>query len=298
MNIDLARQNLTSGNAEKTLAALTIVSAAGALSDLPATMALIKHANPRVQKKAMDTCLHIIRESLIAHFNELEPAMRQKLGQLMETLHPKVVLAISKDVYSDDDQRRLRAVQILGLLRKNPKVRDILADLVKDRDQKIRATAINLLGKVVGPNDQDIILSLLNDSDKRVRANTIEALESLGNTRLIPILLRFRKDPNNRIRGNVIKALYTLGHTDVSGDLTAMLQTNEPFMMASALWVMTQLKIANRELEDLAGHALLHENAMVLDNAEKALAALATPRAKGYLHYLCEPESKKSRAAG
>ena len=78
---------------------------------------------------------------------------------------------------------------------------------MQDRDVKVRATAINLFGKVIGPNDHQIILSLLGDEDKRVKANTIEALESLGNKRMVPVLLRLRRDPNNRIRGNVLKAL-------------------------------------------------------------------------------------------
>ena len=55
--------------------------------------------------------------------------------------------------------------------------------------RKDQATAVNLLGKFVGPNDHDLIMSLLNDKDKRVRANTVEALERLGNKRLVPILL-------------------------------------------------------------------------------------------------------------
>jgi HEAT repeat protein len=286
MNLELARQNISSRNTEQSLAALRALGEAGALSDLPAVMNAVKQGAPEKQKAALDACLNIIRENLIAHFNELDPQMRQKLGRLMESLHPRVVLEISRDIYSDDDQRRLRAVQVLGLLRKNPKVRDILADLVKDRDQKIRATAINLLGKVVGPHDQDIILSLLSDSDKRVRANTVEALESLGNKRLVPVLLRFRKDPNNRIRGNVLKALYTLGYQDVGADLLEMLTSSEPFMMASALWVISQTRISSPALEDQVGHALIHDNAMVIDNARKALKALDSPRAHGYLRYL------------
>lgn len=151
---------------------------------------------------------------------------------------------------------------------------------------KIRATAVNLMGKVIGPNDHDLILSLLNDKDVRVRANTVEALESLGNKRLVPILLRFRKDQNNRIRGNVIKALYTLGFTDVEQDILDMLGLPTDLMKASALWVVAQIKLATKALEDAAGFNLLVDNEMVVINARKALTALATPRATGFLRYL------------
>jgi hypothetical protein len=286
MNIDLARRVIAERNRAHYAPALEEIGKSGALGDLQSVLPLMKVADGIVQQAAISTAIRLIRENLIVHFSELNPEVRQKLGALMESLHPRIVSEISKDIYSDNDQRRVRAVQILGLLRKNPKVKDILADLVKDRDQRIRATAVNLLGAVIGPNDHAIILALLSDKDKRVRANTIEALESLGNKRMIPILQRFRKDPNNRIRGNVLKALYTLGFTEIVNDLTDMLASPDNFMKASALWVISQIEFSTPALEDLAGACLISDNAMVLDNAQKALKAIQTPHAEGYLRYL------------
>jgi hypothetical protein len=204
----------------------------------------------------------------------------------METLVPQIIDEIGKDLYCADDTRRVRAVQILGLLKKNPKILDILGKLVQDRDEKIRATAVNLLGTVVGPNDHDLIMSLLNDKDKRVRANTVEALERLGNKRLVPILLRFRKDPINRIRGNVLKALYNLGYKEIEEDLLVMLKSADNFMKASGLWVIAQIKLPLPKLEDISGLYLLSDNDMVFINSKKALIALDSPRAKGFLSYL------------
>lgn len=286
MNLELARKNLAARNTETLVASLRALAEAGTLADLQPVMAHLKSEEPLVRKAAVSAAGNIIRTNLLAHFDKVAPEVRKKLGVLMESLDPRVVAELGQDVRCEDDERRLRAVQILGLLRKNPKVRDILADLVKERDEKIRATAIKLLGNVVGPDDQDIILSLLRDSDKRVRANTVESLESLGNKRMIPILLRFRKDPNNRIRANVLKALFTLGHPDIQDDLLEMLRSNDNFMNASALWLVSRISIANREIEDRAGFCLISDNDMVVDNARKALNAMDTPRAKGYLRYL------------
>jgi HEAT repeat protein len=258
----------------------------GKLTDLQLVMAQIKHPNSSVKKAATEAACSLIKENLIIHYGELEHAVREKLCTILHSLDPSVVDEISKDLFSDNDERRLRAVQILGLLRKNPRVRDILARLVQDKDVKVRATAVNLLGKIIGPNDQEIILSLLTDSDKRVRANTIEALESLGNKRMVPILLRFRHDQNNRIRGNVLKALFTLGFTEIESDLKEMIESTDNFMKASALWVISRIKIRSGKLEDLAGFCLLSDDKMVLSNAQKALSTLDSPRAKGFLHYL------------
>jgi hypothetical protein len=286
MNLAFAREKLKGDNSNEIIAALHVLKDNGSLSDLPDIMALTKHDKAIIQKTASITVCTIIREKLVSNFNDLEPDLRKKLGALMGSLNPAIVSELSKDIYSEDNERRLRAVQTLGLLKKNPQIRTLLAKLVTDRDEKIRATAVNLLGKMIGPNDQEVILSLLNDKDKRVRANTVESLESLGNKRMVPILQRFRKDPNNRIRGNVLKALYTLDTIDINPDLLDMIETQDNFMMASALWVITQTKVSSPVIEDAVGHCMLSDNEMVLDNARKALTALNSPRSKGYLYYL------------
>jgi HEAT repeat protein len=286
MNVEMARNSLSSSDPEMLKPALRIMAARGMLQDLQPILKCLKHEDDQVKTNAVITASSLIRENLLTYFQDLAPEVREKLGQLMESLDPQVVAEIGKDVYCQDEQRRLRAVQILGLLRKNPKVREILAELVKDRDEKIRATAINLLGKVVGPNDQQIILSLLSDKDLRVRANTVEALESLGSQRMVPILLRFRSDPSNRIRGNVLKALHTLGHTRIEEHIEEMLRSGDEYMHASALWVISQTKVCNETLEDLAGKALVAESEMVVRNATSALEAMNTPRAAGYIRYL------------
>ncbi|MBD3321467.1 MAG: hypothetical protein GF350_10280 [Chitinivibrionales bacterium] len=286
MNTETARQYLKSPSTQKIIAGLQTLAHAGTLADLQTMLALAKHDNPSVKNHAIESSCLIIRENLISHYHELDSAVREKLGTIMNTLSSTVIDKISEDLYSDDDERRLRAVQILGLLKKNPRVHHVLANLVKDRDVKIRATAVNLLGKIVGPDSENIVMSLLNDKDKRVRANTIEALESVGNKRLIPILMRFRKDTNNRIRGNVLKALYTLGRKDVGQDLLEMIKSKNNFMKASALWVVSQIKFYTEEILENAGYLLISDNEMVVSNAQKALQAIDHPRARGYLRYL------------
>ncbi|MBN1575168.1 MAG: HEAT repeat domain-containing protein [Chitinispirillaceae bacterium] len=265
----------------------------GKLSDLQTVLGFLKHPNDEVKTAATKAASNLIRENLISHYNDLTKDVRSKLGMLLQSLDPRVIDEISKDLLGESHERRLRAIQILGLLKKNPRIREILVDLIKDRNEKVRATAIGLLGKVVGPNDQELILSLLNDPDKRVRANTVEALESLGNKRLMPILLRFRKDSNNRIRGNIIKALFNLGYTDIEQDLIEMIKTPNDLMKASALWVISQITFFSTQIEDAAGHAFLSENEMVIRNAKNALNKLGTPRALGYLRYLDMAAAKK-----
>jgi HEAT repeat protein len=290
MNLDNARKNLASTNPDTLAKSLYLIGKFGKLPDLTTVLTFAKHAAPQVRTASVTAASELIRGNLIAHFHELEPQVRQKLGTIMETLDPPVIDDIVKDLYCDDNDRRVRAIQILGLLKKNPKIRELLASLVQDRNEKIRATAVNLLGRIVGPEDQEIVLSLLNDKDKRVRANTVEALEAVGNKKIVPILIRFRKDPNNRIRGNVLKALFILGFTDIEEDILGMLQNADNFMRASGLWVVSKIKIVSPKIEDLAGFYLISDNQMVYNNACSALKSLDTPRSRGYLRYLDKVE--------
>lgn len=281
----------TSQDANAVTLALSALIKIGTIADISVLMPIASSsaANPTVKKLAVEAICSIIKESMLTRFNELTPDMRQKLATILQTLDPKIIGEIRKDLLSNNNERRLSALQMLGILRRHPRVKDLLAELLQDRDPKIKATAVSLLGKMLGPNDQQMVMGLLNDPDKRVRANTVEALESLGNPRIAPILYKYRKEQNNRIRGNVLKALYNLGHTDIEEDLYEMLNAKEPMHKASALWVISKIKYnKSPKILDASGACLLCDNKIVRKNAVDALTALKTPRATGYMKYLGE----------
>jgi len=274
---------------ENVVFAMRILAKIGTVADIFTLMPIATNntTNPSIKKLTTDAICSIIKESLLTRFNELTPDMRQKLATILQTLDSKIINDLGKDLFSGDNERRLSALQMLGILKRHPHVKDILVKLLQDKDTKIRATATTLLGKMTGPNDQHLVLMLLGDDDKRVRANTVEALESMGNSEVVPILVQYRKDPNNRIRGNILKALYNLGYPDIEEDLVDMLTSTEPLQKASALWVVTQLKYkSSQKVIDAAGSCLLCDNKMVHRNAEAALTAVGTPRCMGYINYL------------
>ncbi|MCU0609909.1 MAG: HEAT repeat domain-containing protein [Chitinispirillaceae bacterium] len=285
-----ARKAIASDNPGVVILALKTLGTAGKLTDLPTLMGFTTNAHAKIKQAAIDATCILIKENLILHFNELDKAMRDRLGNLMQTLDPSVLDEIGKDLYHENDDRRLRAVQILGHMGKNPKIKEILAKLVQDRNVKIKATAAHLMSSVMGPQDQDqgLLHSLLNDEDIRVRANTIEALEIMGHKRLVPILLNLRRDPSNRIRGNVLKALFKLGYTEIDQDLFDMIKSSSNLMKASALWVVSQTRHASKELLDLCASQLLSSDNMVHRNSRNALEAINNSHAKGYLRYLAD----------
>ena len=290
MDIESAHKNLFSPDDSTVTQSLQVLGSEGTLSDLSSMLVLLKCTKRFSEEGHLGIYHAVDQENLIACFNDLGINVRQKLGKIVQSLDSPVVDELGKDIFCENERRRLRAVQILGLLENNPRIKSILVKLIHDIDEKIRATAIIILGKITAQNDHDILLSLLSDNDKRVRANTIEALEITGNKRLIPILLRFRKDPVNRIRGNTLKALYNLGYTGIEQDLMEMLKDKDEFMRASALWVVTQIKLSKPDFEDISASYLLAESSMLRSNALKALKTLNTPRSIGYLKYMALPK--------
>ncbi len=290
MTRDEALNAIQSQKAGEYSAGMKALQEHGLLKDLPKVTPFTKSPNESVRKKAQDTACALIRKNLVQHFHELVPEVRQKLATLMGSLDPAIVDRISKDVYSSDETVRVRAVQILGLLHHNPRVKDILTKLLQNKDQRIRATAVNIIGKIAKQNDLQLVFAVLNDEDPRVRANTLESLENVGGSRIIPVFMRFRNDPNNRIRGNALKALHTAGNVDIRRDLEKMVESNSNYMKASALWVMSQTGVYTPLLEEKAGYLLMSENEMVVNNARKALRAIRTPKANAFLNYIDESE--------
>jgi HEAT repeat protein len=193
-------------------------------------------------------------------------------------------------LYNENDEKRLRAVQVLGLLNAGQKVREVVSEMVKDKDQKVRATSVHLLGKLVQRKDMNLVVALLNDRDIRVRANTIEALERIGNPSAAALLHRFRKDPSNRIRGNTLKALWNLGVRDILDDLKVMILHVSHLMRASGAWVMGEIGKDNPEIIELIARVVQDEDKLARENAIRAQLKIGGEMAEKYLKYLCEEE--------
>ncbi len=282
------KEALTSNKTESIIPAIRRLSFSGSLADLPELLGVLKKTkNSEVKKEGNSAACAIIKNNLLDNYNDLDKNVRDKLGMLLESLDPDIIKEISNDIYSNAATRRVRAVQILGLLRKNPGTKNILFQLLKNKDEKVRATAVQLLGDFINPEkDLESIMNVLRDSDTRVRANTIEALERLGNPRLLPVFKRFIKDPSNRVRGNVLKAIHSLGDTEIEEYLLEMIESNNLLMKASGLWTAGVTGKFTERIIDDAAYYLLSKNTMVRINARKMLKRCSSQRSKGYLKYL------------
>lgn len=290
MNLQIAKSLIASDDPADVTRGLAFMQSDGSLAELQAVMAHIKSPQPIVQKTAIDATAGIILRNLIQYFSNIQTNVRESLAKLLQKLDPNVINRIAKELYSDNEDVRLRALQVLGMLGKGSKVLQALSEMVKDRDKKVRATAIHLLGKAVQGKDMSMVLALLNDEDQRVRANTIEAVEEIGNPNAVGLLQRFRKDKSNRIRGNALKALWNLGQKDIMDDLKEMLNSENYLDRASAAWVMGETGKDNREMIDILASYAQDSNKLVRENVIKAQIKIGGDIAEKYLQYLCEEE--------
>jgi len=187
------------------------------LANLKDIIPFTTHAFNKVKQSAIDAATVTIKTALFDSYHDINEDIRKSLVDLMAKIRPDIISTLRNEIYSPNIFKRVRSIQILGLISKKGEVREYLKEMIRDSDEKVRATVIRSLGEMIEKSEANILITLLNDFDDRVRANTIEALEHVGNQNLVGIIARYRNDSHNRIRANAIKALWKLGYKDFKG---------------------------------------------------------------------------------
>lgn len=248
------------------------------------------HPDPGIRDLATSVCTSIIRRTLLESFQEMDKSSRQSLVNMLGELGQNVFELFLGELLSPDASRRLRAVQILSLATDaREDVISHLLPLLRDRDEKLRATIASTLGQLVDRTETTALLQMLRDMDVRVRANAIEALGSLGNRNLVGILMRFRHDPNNRIRANALKALHGLGCRDIRSSLDEMVRSQSPAFRASAAWLIGEIGQNDPGLVQILPEMQFSDSTLVRDNMILALLKIGTGTARAYLNALFKP---------
>jgi HEAT repeat protein len=251
------------------------------------------NSDSQIKEVAVDVATYIIKASLFESYHEMDPQIRLSLANLLIKINPDVITAMHEEVYSNDIFMRVRAIQILGLVGKKSAVEQHLMQMIRDSDEKIRATVIRTLGELIDKSEANILLTLLNDFDERVRANTIEALEHLGNKNLTGILIRYRSDSNNRIRANALKALWNLGHKEIIPFLQEMLENPEENMRASGAWLIGELGKKDAEFIKYIKNIKYSDSILVRNNVIRALLKMDLSVSQIYLNSLFDESEIK-----
>jgi HEAT repeat protein len=74
-------------------------------------------------------------------------------------------------------------------------------------DANMRATVVDILGKIRNPDAISGLLKVLRDQDKNLRKVVINALGSIGDGTAVPALVKLLHDEDPKIRVAVVRAL-------------------------------------------------------------------------------------------
>ncbi len=276
-----ARSSLhTETTNEAYIEALQTLAKEGNVHDLTLIIQYINNPNESIATMARQTASQIIRKSLLTNFNEFDEDSRKKLAHILDSLDPNIIAELAQEINGDIEKLQLNAIMILGLLKNQRVTKHLLSVLIKDKSEKVRATAVHSLGNIANRNDLTTLMKQLTDEDNRVRANTVEALEALGSPQLLLSLKRIKYDANNRVRANILKAIYNLGDHNIERDLAEMLDTRNERMVLSALWVIKEISIESMLLCKRCEALLLETTDSVSKSALKALKRMRLPRAQ------------------
>ena len=129
------------------------------------------------------------------------------------------------------------------MLERVDKCLDTFVQLARDPDHKVRSCAVAGLGgyRRQTPAVNEQLEAALADRNDRVRANAIEALERTAPPEKAEDISRFIHDDNNRVRANAIKALLHWKVASAQEAIAQMLIDPRPKHRISARWVAGQM---------------------------------------------------------
>ncbi|MBF0430495.1 MAG: HEAT repeat domain-containing protein [Fibrobacteria bacterium] len=216
----------------------------------------------------------IIKRALTQKFGEISCQSRKKLVSVLKTLDPTLVDTLLAQLESSEHSARMNAIKILGLIENDVKIKKMVNQVEKFKDDKVRATAVSMMQYNFNNVDIEQIFRFLNDSDNRVVANCIEVIENLISEKFLTVLRDHATHANNRVRANAIKALWGLGYDKIElyEFLKEMMTNEESFLMrASALWAVGECcEESDKKFIGFIEQGLQDKEKLVRENAIKA----------------------------
>jgi serine/threonine-protein kinase len=150
-----------------------------------------------------------------------------------------------------------------------------MIELIRDDDEFIRRTAIEVLASAQDIAAFDQLLESLEDSDWWVRERAIDALGSLGDARAVPVLVKsMQKDPHTRLVA--IRALGEMGAVNAIRDILPHLSDSEPAIRKQAIQTVALLAddYHAHEVREAIRKAIEDADSEIRDAGEEAIEAI------------------------
>ena len=184
-------------------------------------------------------------------------------------------------ILNPNPERRLQALKNIY---DNPPqvVLPVLSEKLKDeKDERVIATLVKLLGKIGGVEQINVIRKFLSHDDLRVRANAIEGLEFIGSEKIIPFIAPFLNDLDNRIKANAIKALAKFSSVETFSVVAAMMRSDHLWMRDSAIFALSH--IATEEAVNMLQTLLNDPEKSISSRAMQTLLKIGSPSALKFI---------------
>lgn len=233
-----------------------------------------------VRRTAMREVSKVSFARYLQRFDRMDDKTQRNAARTLAKVDPLMLERLADEIAAMEPARRLKAVRIVEMLDAEQQLRAPLLDLLHDKDQRVRATAIRIVDCSGSVEAMRVLVDALSDRDRRVRANAIEALEQLGDSQFVALLVPFLDDPDNRVRANAAKALCQLGRrfehahvADARRTLLRMLDHEVDLMRISAAWAIGRVSF-DGAAEALEARAAVESNRHVVAHLRKALDML------------------------
>ncbi len=213
-------------------------------------------------------------ERYLRSFDRLDPKTRQVAARALAKIDGRITERLAEEITSLDAHRRLKALRIVGFVEAEESLRELLLELLKDPDRRVRATVLKIVQLSGSIGGMKLLVNALNDPDARVRANAIEAFEDGGDPRTAPLLVPFLNDPDNRARANAAKALHVFGRPEGRRTIEAMLADPSELMRQSAVWAVGEMAF-DGAADLLLAHGRMEPSATLKSGVSDSLLKLA-----------------------
>ena len=239
LHVDVLPNGATTDTDEQLLlATLRYVRKKGDLKVLDRIQHLLRSKRPKVRRGVITTIYVIMRDNLLRDFDRISMGRRKKILMQLTKMKPDFFEEISYLSSSQEAQDRIKYIKMLPSHTYKSAISE-LKRLSLDRDPDVRSCAISGLSRIENEFERcEAIEPFLNDSEPRVRANAIELLPNQALDKYQPILRKALKSDANREKANAIQKLLMWGYRDVEPELVAMLNSEDEWKKASALWVV------------------------------------------------------------
>ncbi len=183
-----------------------------------------------------------IRDAVAAVIRD--PGMAVRVGR--RTVRPLI-----HELKNPDAAVRLRAADVLGLLRDTEAVGPLIETMNRDADEGVRSQAARSLGLLGDREAVPALLAMLRDRSDEVRRHAAEALGLIGDPRAVPVLIQALGSDAAGVRVEAARALGHVGDDTVPDHLIPMVVRDPDEAVRIAATGALKMRWRDRAIEGL-----------------------------------------------